>query len=145
MCRILCRAFDKYGIGNFAFSILVVCAKEDAVKREQFCIDLPRPEYNIQKRAGSLLGVRHPETAKSRTVVRGMHHSAITITQYTMDGEKIRDWDCIKDAKEALGFTNTSAITGFCDGRDYSAAGYRWSRKGKNLPKRTDKRYKRAA
>ena len=46
-CKILQRAFDKYGESNFQFVILVRCAIEDLFKLEQYFVDLLKPKYNI--------------------------------------------------------------------------------------------------
>jgi len=56
-CNIkLQRAFNKYGIENFIFEILEICVPENCIKREQYYIDLLKPEYNIAKIAGNTLG-----------------------------------------------------------------------------------------
>ena len=46
----------KYGHSNFRLDILEYCDKESLIKREQYYIDLLKPEYNILKVAGSRLG-----------------------------------------------------------------------------------------
>lgn len=53
----------KYGYSNFSLEILEYCNKDDLIKKEQYYIDLLKPEYNILKIAGSRLGSKHsPET-----------------------------------------------------------------------------------
>jgi hypothetical protein len=44
------RAMEKYGFNNFAFSIIEYCNVEDLNLREQFYIDLLRPQYNIRRK-----------------------------------------------------------------------------------------------
>lgn len=44
------RALEKYGFNNFAFSIIEYCSVEEVRHREQFYIDLLRPQYNIRRR-----------------------------------------------------------------------------------------------
>lgn len=51
----------KNGYSNFSFEILEYCEKSLAIKREQYYIDLYKPEYNILKTAGSRLGSKHSE------------------------------------------------------------------------------------
>ena len=46
--------------------ILEYCDPEDVLKREQYYIDLLKPEYNILKTAGSLFGFRHTEETKAQ-------------------------------------------------------------------------------
>lgn len=55
------NAILKYGHSNFSLDILEYCTKELVIKREQYYIDLLKPEYNICKYAGSCLGYRHTE------------------------------------------------------------------------------------
>ena len=50
------RAILKYGYSNFELEILEYCDPENLIKREQYYIDLLKPEYNILKIAGSRLG-----------------------------------------------------------------------------------------
>jgi group I intron endonuclease len=56
------RALLKYGYANFSLEILEYCNnKSEVVLREQYYIDLLKPEYNILPTAGSLLGFKHSE------------------------------------------------------------------------------------
>jgi group I intron endonuclease len=50
------RSFNKYGKENFEFKILAICPSEYCIKLEQWFIDTQKPEYNICKIAGSVLG-----------------------------------------------------------------------------------------
>ena len=57
------NALLKYGYSRFNLEILEYCEPSEAVLREQYYLDLLKPEYNILKKAGSLLGFKHsPET-----------------------------------------------------------------------------------
>ena len=56
------NALLKYGFSNFSLAIIEYIAnKEDIIKREQYYLDLLKPEYNILKIAGSRLGYKHRE------------------------------------------------------------------------------------
>jgi len=44
------KALLKYGYSSFRLEILEYCDPMDAVKREQYYIDLLAPEYNILKK-----------------------------------------------------------------------------------------------
>lgn len=59
-------AILKHGLAIFKLEILEYCEKEKVISREQYFIDLFQPEYNILKKAGSLLGFRHSEKTKKR-------------------------------------------------------------------------------
>jgi group I intron endonuclease len=43
---------------------LEYCDKKETLIREQYYLDLLKPEYNILKKAGSALGFKHSEEAK---------------------------------------------------------------------------------
>lgn len=58
---LICRALLKYGYSKFKLEILEYCRKEDLLKREQYYLNLLKPEYNILTNAGSSLGYRHRE------------------------------------------------------------------------------------
>lgn len=49
-------AILKHGYSNFQLEILEYCTKENAISREQYYIDLCKPEYNLNNIAGSRLG-----------------------------------------------------------------------------------------
>ena len=55
------KALIKYGHSNFTLEILEYCDKSEVISREQYYIDLLKPEYNILPTAGSLLGFKHSE------------------------------------------------------------------------------------
>jgi group I intron endonuclease len=58
---IIYKAILKYGYSNFKLDILEYCVPEECIKREQYYLDLLKPEYNILKTAGSTLGYKHTE------------------------------------------------------------------------------------
>jgi group I intron endonuclease len=55
------RAILKYGYSGFTLEILEYCQPTEAVSREQYYLDLLKPEYNILKTAGSSLGFKHSD------------------------------------------------------------------------------------
>jgi len=57
-------AILKYGYSNFQLEILEYCTKEKAVSREQYYIDLFKPEYNLNPVAGSRLGSTHSKKSR---------------------------------------------------------------------------------
>jgi group I intron endonuclease len=60
------KALLKYGYSGFQLEIIEYCEPKDAIKREQYYIDLLVPEYNILKTAGSSLGYKHTEEALAK-------------------------------------------------------------------------------
>lgn len=60
------RALLLYSYSNFILEILEYCDPLDAIKREQYYLDLLKPEYNILKVAGSPLGYKHNDKALAK-------------------------------------------------------------------------------
>ena len=60
---LICKALLKYGYSSFKLEILEYCDPSLVIEREQYYIDLLKPEYNILQVAGSLFGYKHtPES-----------------------------------------------------------------------------------
>jgi group I intron endonuclease len=53
------KAILKYGYSNFKLEILEYCKPNDLLLKEQYYIDLLKPEYNILRTAGSTIGYKH--------------------------------------------------------------------------------------
>jgi group I intron endonuclease len=49
----------KYGYNKFSLDILEYCEPSVLIKREQYYLDILKPEYNILKITGSCLGCKH--------------------------------------------------------------------------------------
>ena len=58
----------KYGPAGHRLEILEYCKKVKAVilAREQYCIHLFKPEYNLLQMAGSPLGYKHTEETRAK-------------------------------------------------------------------------------
>lgn len=66
------NAVNKYGIENFKFEVLSKCPVEYNIKLEQWFIDNTKPEHNICKIAGSVLGRIHKQSTKDKISVSNM-------------------------------------------------------------------------
>lgn len=64
------NAILKYDFSNFRLDILEYCEVNVLIEREQYYIDLLKPEYNILKTAGSSLGFKHSEATKALIAVK---------------------------------------------------------------------------
>lgn len=62
----LIKAIIKYGYINFCFAVLETCKPWEVLEREQYWLDLIRPEYNLSPTAGSTLGISLSEEAKAK-------------------------------------------------------------------------------
>jgi group I intron endonuclease len=63
---IINKALLKYGYSGFKLDILEYCSKETVIAREQYYLDLLKPEYNTLKKAGSSLGYTHSEETRAK-------------------------------------------------------------------------------
>jgi len=60
------RHFNKYGIDDLVFSVLIGCDKETLLAYEQFYIDALNPYFNLCPIAGNSLGVKRSEEFKRK-------------------------------------------------------------------------------
>lgn len=67
---IILKTLIKYGYSNFKVEILEFCNKDEVLAREQYYLDLLKPEYNILTAAGSSLGYKHSEETKVKLKTR---------------------------------------------------------------------------
>lgn len=58
------NAWNKYGEQSFEFHCIEVVEPEKCIEREQYWLDKLKPEYNICKKAGSVLGHKHTEETR---------------------------------------------------------------------------------
>lgn len=63
---IIYRALIAHGYDNFKLEILEHCEPFELIKREQYYLDLLKPEYNIAKIAGSKLGVKLSKETRAK-------------------------------------------------------------------------------
>jgi group I intron endonuclease len=56
---IIYSALLKHGYDNFSLDILEYCGIDILIEREQYYLDLLKPEYNILKAANSRMGSKH--------------------------------------------------------------------------------------
>lgn len=60
---IIYKALLKYGYQCFTLENLEHCHVNILIEREQYYLDILKPEYNIAKHAGSVLGLKHTEAS----------------------------------------------------------------------------------
>lgn len=79
---LIAKALLKYGYSNFSLEILEYCEPEVLISREQYYLDLLKPEYNILTLAGSSLGYKHTEETLAKFNLRtNEHRKGITFSQ----------------------------------------------------------------
>lgn len=103
------RALLKYNYTNFNLEILEYCNKESLLVREQYYIDLLRPEYNICKTAGSLLGFKH----SAETLLKFKNRDTVTghdITLMNIKSNSIKKYTSIRRAAKDIGISHTTLL-----------------------------------
>ena len=65
---ILQNSYNKYGINNFKYTILIICSTDNLLMYEQRCLDTLNPYFNVCKTAGSCLGKKHSDEARQKNV-----------------------------------------------------------------------------
>ena len=63
---LISKSLLKHGHSSFSLEILEYCEPSLVITREQYYLDLLKPEYNILKFAGSSLGFKHSLEAKAK-------------------------------------------------------------------------------
>jgi group I intron endonuclease len=73
------NSYNKYGESVFKFKVIVECAPELCIKKEQFYMDTLEPEFNMNPTAGNCLGRKFSEESKLKmsesAKKRGVHPS----------------------------------------------------------------------
>jgi len=99
------RALLKYGHSAFSLHILEYCNKEDLISREQYYMDLYKPEYNTLKLAGSSLGWKQSEEWKVQNILGQPNRMKLIVTD--SDTNISTSYDSIGLAARALGINDT--------------------------------------
>jgi group I intron endonuclease len=93
--RPITQALLKHGHSNFTLEIREYCPQASLLEREQFYLDLLKPEYNILKFAYSMLGFKHsPDNlAKFKLKTISPEHKEILSLSHTgkMVSQETRD------------------------------------------------------
>jgi excinuclease UvrABC nuclease subunit len=70
-----------YGYSSFSLKILEYCKAEECIVKEQYYLDLLKPDYNILLKAGSTLGRKlTPETREKLSKARKIKNNTIKAT-----------------------------------------------------------------
>lgn len=109
------KALLKYGYAGFKLEILEYCSLEILLQREQFYFDTFNPEYNILKVAGSPLGYRHSEAAKTLISIASKNRKVLESTRdlkrkalqgKTFDAERIERMRLSNTHRKSVLITN---------------------------------------
>lgn len=142
------RSYDKYGKDKFKFEILMTCPKEDLIRVEQYHLDNYKPEYNICKTAGNVLGIKRTDktklkmslAAKGKTISvetrlklsllkKGKpSKKKIPVQQLDLAGNIINEFASAYDVYTSLKIKRTS-VQNCVSGLSKSAGGFKWKYK----------------
>jgi hypothetical protein len=95
------RALLKYGYSVFSLHILEYCSPNVLILREQYYIDLYKPEYNILKIAGSSKGLVVSEEWKQKNAKNQPRAIKLTVTDLITNSTTI--YDSMGQAAKAIG------------------------------------------
>ena len=82
---LISNAILKYKINNFNLDILEYCEPNIIIEREQYYLDLLKPEYNICKIAGSSLGRKLSKEARINISMRNKNNPSMLNKHHTND------------------------------------------------------------
>jgi hypothetical protein len=104
--------------------ILEYCDKDNVLKREQYYMDLVKPQYNIVETAGSTLGYKHTSESlakmrdfvlsdevrvrKALSTVNATAARKIAIIVENIETNDKSEYDSLTDAGKALGVSRAS-------------------------------------
>jgi hypothetical protein len=110
----ICAALSKYGYSQFSVEIMEYCNISIVIEREQYYLNLLKPQYNILKIAGSLKGFLHSEETKNKLsdVFKGNVNSlnqpnATPVTVLDLETGKTNKYTSARKAAEALNISNS--------------------------------------
>lgn len=120
------RAWSKYGEEAFKFEMIEECPKENLLEREQHYIDLLKPTYNVEKKAGQ----PPVDPERSRRVMKNLWESGKfddqkrAVERIDPSTGEIKEYAAMSDAEQD-GFGQQS-ISACCLGRKASHGNYFW-------------------
>lgn len=131
------NSWNKHGEDRFVCFILELCAAENLLIREEYFIGL-LGDYNITKEATRNVPSKESREKHSKTKkelhLKGLLPKTVKpITQYSLQGEKLRDWDSITSASKELGIHPTTIIR-CLDGTFKQGKGFLWKYLNQDAP-----------
>ena len=130
----LYKAFRKYGLEAFQFSILEECSENELDEKERYWIeyyDSYKNGYNMTI-GGKLSSEFYKETTKS---MQGRKKYWVQVDQYSLQGEYIRTFPNITMAvNNTEGISSPSTLIACLKDRQKSYGGYLWRYHGQAPP-----------
>lgn len=99
------RALLKYGYSAFSLHILEYCNSSVLIEKEQYYMDLIKPEYNLLKTAGSSLGWKQSEEWKVKNILGQPNRIKLIVTD--LHTNISTNYDSMGLAAKALDISDT--------------------------------------
>lgn len=138
---VLSNSIKKYGLTNFKFSVIEtfdinqydkISLECELVKSEQKWMDIKKSYikeigYNIDKTSKPNLTIkRNDDFGKKISKIKiEMNHGGQTVIQYSLNGEKIKEWKSAADVERNLGILSEN-VSGVCLKKQKTAGGFIW-------------------
>lgn len=124
------RAIQKYGIDKFLYAVLEVIIADSKPSLTESLDIFERQWISYYNTSDDKYGynILNGGVAGER---KGTHRFACPVIQYSIDGEKIAEFDCMNEAIQKTGAKNLACA--FNRGKKY-ANGFVWVRKGEPYP-----------
>lgn len=129
----LAKAVKKYGFNNFKFFILEKLESNNLdliISKEQYYIDLLKPDYNILPKAHSHLGAKRDQSCKDKLSSKNVENIIYQIDK-NMKLIKVHVDGCNKAAKETN--TNSNGLRNCLCGEAKTAGGFIWLKERKEV------------
>lgn len=108
-CKILQRAYNKYGKENFEFTIIEYCVKEVLIQREQFYLEQFKPKYNACKLIpNQTLGFNHSEESKQLMSELQTEMKGVKLYQYDINYIFIKEWNSCSEYARFYGINRVA-------------------------------------
>ena len=132
------NSWNKYGEKNFICYVLEYVVENELLKREQYYVSL-FGEYNLTKEIernnlSKESRLKQSETRKKMFQLNLLPKTTKAITQYSLKGIKIKDWNSITEASKVLNIHPTTIIRNL-QGVFKQGKGFLWTYKDQKSPK----------
>ncbi len=103
----ICKSLLKYGYSAFTLDILEFCERADVREKEQYYMDLLKPDYNILPKAGSLLGYwlgrEHSKETRAKIGAKALNQqSCIKVEVLDLETDTKTIYNSLSEAARAL-------------------------------------------
>jgi group I intron endonuclease len=146
---VLCKSIKKHGIKNFEFTILETIENNfNKIDIIDTLVNLEQKWMNITQSIVKGIGYNLNKTSKPNLTPNkdinfgkkiskikiDMNHCGQSITQYTLKGEKIKEWKSSAEVERNIGVLATN-ISRVCLKKQKSAGGFIWRKSNHDLTK----------